>query len=134
MRRTALTLVLFLAGCGGQSAPAVALPDEVVDGWVYAITGASLLSPSAAPVPPPKPPAPVPGNACSNCGGTGKLPGDGRTTPTCPECNGTGKRTQPAPVKPKPSPAPAGQSCVGGACATPANTYQPGFRILRRWR
>jgi hypothetical protein len=37
-------------------------------------------------------PAPTPpsGEACENCGGTGKL-GDGRISVPCPICKGTGK-------------------------------------------
>lgn len=136
MKRALAAIVVLMAGCGGQSAPAVALPVGVVDGWVYAIVGSSLLEPNDPPAPSPQPkPNPTPGNLCPNCGGTGKLPGDGRTFPTCPDCNGTGKRTaKPAPKIKPPTPATVG-SCTGGSCNAPAgNTYQPRVRILRRLR
>lgn len=136
MRNAVAVLVVLVAGCGGRSAPVVALPEGVIDGWAYAIAGASTLWPKDPPAPAPQPkPKPTPGDVCPNCAGTGKLPGDGRTFPTCPDCNGTGKKTAPAPKIKPPTPAKAGPTCAGGTCDTaPAESYIPRVRILRRLR
>ncbi len=63
------------AGNEGMAAAAVALT-------------LSMTGDSPAPQPGPKP---APSGDCTNCDGTGRLPGDGRIRPLCPVCGGDGK-------------------------------------------
>lgn len=77
-----LLAVLVVAGCAGTEADP--LNSDYVDGWIASIVGASIVSDTE----------PSPDTVeCSNCGGTGKLPGDGVIQPDCPVCDGTGRTT-----------------------------------------
>ena len=89
MKRLFLALILLtLAGCQ----PVVTFNSDCADGWAYAMMGAVQLTPGTTPDGPADP------DACPDCNGTGRLPGDGVVKPICPRCNGTGK------IGAKPSP------------------------------
>jgi hypothetical protein len=84
--RSLLLLAALAAGC---SAPPAALPlrEECRLGAWLALHVARL----APPLKVPSPDKPDQGDACSECGGTGKL-GDGVIALTCGACNGTGRK------------------------------------------
>lgn len=93
MKRLLTIAVVLLSGCGSSGEP---FNPDIADGWSYAIGGSVLSVVGNDDQPRPQP---TPGDVCENCGGTGKLPGDGKIFPACPECDGTGKpKKQQAPT------------------------------------
>lgn len=96
MKATHVLLLAFVAGCVNSAA--VERVDIVADLACEAAAMSVRLSQEMAP-------APV-NDKCENCDGTGKI-GDGRIVMTCPECKGTGKKSNSVLAKP---------NCPDGKC------------------
>jgi len=108
-----LILVVALSGCQP------ARPGrDVVEGWAYAIVGASTFDREQ---PGPKP-GPTPGT-CQACGGTGKV-GDGVVFAICLDCDGTGK--------PKKDTNETRPFCDGPSC--PETLTRKRRRLFWKWR
>ena len=84
--RYALVALVLVAGCSQPEA--LTLRDKVrLGAWI-----ALNISKGAPPMKVPSPDPPDAGDVCEDCGGTGKLPGDGVIHPTCSTCGGTGRK------------------------------------------
>jgi hypothetical protein len=87
MTRSLVVVALFAAGCGQASAPALSLREECrLGAWL-----ALHVAREAPPLKVPSPDKPDQGDACDECGGTGKL-GDGTVFVKCGACDGTGRK------------------------------------------
>lgn len=85
MRFGILLLVAF-AGC------VLTLPDDPTISADLAVEMARAKVQLSQPAPGPAPDnKPKPGDKCEPCGGTGKLPTDGRVVVQCGACGGTGR-------------------------------------------
>lgn len=82
-----LLIVLAILCCGCANASAITHKEKCRLGAFLALR----IAKQTAAVPQPKPDT---GDACADCGGTGRLPGDGTIRPICKTCNGTGKKTK----------------------------------------
>jgi hypothetical protein len=104
MGRWAAVAVILLAGC--TPSPVLSIGDRAGLGAHLAYLAATATTP--APTPPPAPaPAPSPaGEACNECGGTGRV-GDGTVSLPCGACGGTGRRPAAPPAPPAPPAKPA---------------------------
>jgi hypothetical protein len=132
MKALVILAAAIVAGCSGADRPSqVTLDRYTVDGWAYAVAGASVMGRVVAPTPIPVP-LPAPAGQCSNCKGTGKLPGDGKIFPTCPVCKGTGKALAKPTAKAAPRPV-AKSTCSSGVCGAPGahSVTQPRYRAMR---
>lgn len=83
--RLLIVLAILFGGC--SSASAISTKEKCRLGAFLALR---VAKPAAA-APQPKPDT---GDLCPECGGSGRLPGDGTIKPICKACNGTGKKTK----------------------------------------
>ncbi len=92
MGRTVYYAGAALIALGGMQSAKTSVDQSLFDGWAWQQVSMVGSAPAPPPTPSPTPDTPDVG-ICTNCNGTGKLPGDGRIKPNCPECGGTGKIT-----------------------------------------
>ena len=89
MLSVVIVVALFGAVCAGCAAPqpAMSLAEKCrLGAWL-----ALHIAKEAPPLAVPSPDKPDQGDACTECGGTGKL-GDGTVFVKCGACNGTGRK------------------------------------------
>lgn len=99
MRRIPWDCFAFLLGAGIVAAVVLSIagcaPAHRANTRELARLGAWLALHVAKVGPPlkvPSPDKPDQGDQCEECGGTGRLPGDGVVRPVCTVCNGTGRK------------------------------------------